>query len=170
MRITFLAVLIFLFSGCAAKVNKESVQPSNQAIPLTNIIYLDISSLSTVPESKDLNNSIYELQNLLSKEFGNKLLPISDSNKEGTGLFISIENYRHVSGFGRFMGGIMVGKAVLRLNVKLVDLATNSTIVDSNLDSRSEWGEGIFGATTSRQLEAMAKEIVKIVSNGGKNG
>jgi len=82
---------------------------------------------------------------------------------------ITIEHFRYVSGFGRFMAGVMVGDAELMLNVKLVDLSTNQIVSESQLDTRSEFSEGIFGATTSRQLEAMSKKIVDIINSSAKN-
>lgn len=50
----------------------------------------------------------------------------------------------------------MVGDAELKLSVKPSDLATNQTVSESQLDTRSQFSEGIFGATTSRQLKAMS--------------
>ena len=67
------------------------------------------------------------------------------------------------------MAGVMVGNAELRLRVKLKDLTTNKIMNESQLDTRSEFSEGIFGAITSRQLAAMAKNIVSIINSSAKN-
>jgi len=82
---------------------------------------------------------------------------------------ISIENFRFVSGFGRFMAGAIVGNAQLMLKIKITELSSGKVIGESFFDTQSEFSEGVFGATTSRQLEAMAMKITEYINSTSKN-
>lgn len=137
------------------------------AIP--NSISVAISSSNSISKSRDLTKSITELNTLITTDYKGNLIPSNSSNHADISVEITIEHFRYVSGFGRFMAGVMVGDAELMLNVKLVDLSTNQIVSESQLDTRSEFSEGIFGATTSRQLEAMSKKIVDIINSSAKN-
>ena len=137
------------------------------AIP--NSISVAISSSNSISKSRDLTKSITELNTLITTDYKGNLIPSNSSNQADISVEITIEHFRYVSGFGRFMAGVMVGDAELMLNVKLVDLSTNQIVSESQLDTRSEFSEGIFGATTSRQLEAMSKKIVDIINSSAKN-
>lgn len=137
------------------------------AIP--NSISVAISSSNSISKSRDLTKSITELNTLITTDYKGNLIPSNSSNQADLSVEITIEHFRYVSGFGRFMAGVMVGDAELMLNVKLVDLSTNQIVSESQLDTRSEFSEGIFGATTSRQLEAMSKNIVDIINSSAKN-
>lgn len=111
---------------------------------------MDISSSKPLPKSRDLVNSIVELNNLIIKDSKGYISANKPLTQSGILVEVTIEHYRHVSGFGRFMAGVMVGDVELKFNIKLIDLATNKLVHDSKLDTSSEFGESIFGATTSR--------------------
>lgn len=169
MKNFILIILVSLIAGCAANI-KQSVKTSNMqqgAIP--NSISVAISSSNSISKSRDLTKSITELNTLITTDYKGNLIPSNSSNQADISVEITIEHFRYVSGFGRFMAGVMVGDAELMLNVKLVDLSTNQIFSESQLDTRSEFSEGIFGATTSRQLEAMSKKIVDIINSSAKN-
>lgn len=164
-----LVIVLFVLSGCAAQINevtRESLKPEKV---VAQSIFLDVTSSDSLSQSKNLSDSIAKLKTLISKNFNGNILLKNSSNSNGMALKVTFEHYRHVSGFGRFMAGAMVGDAELRLNVRIVDLSTNQVIRESTLDTGSEFSEGIFGATTSRQLEAMSKKIVSFISSTKTN-
>jgi len=169
MKNFILIILICFITGCAANI-KQSVKTSNiQQGTMPNSITLDIATSSTITKNKDLSKSIVELNKLITTEYKGNLISNNSSNQADISVEITVEHFRYVSGFGRFMAGVMVGDAELKLRVKLIDLATNQIVSESQLDTRSEFSEGIFGATTSRQLEAMSKNIVSLINTSVKN-
>ena len=169
MKNFILIIFVSLITGCAANI-KQSVKTSNiQQGIAPNSIKLGISASNSITKNKDLVNSINELNKLISKEYKGNLLTDNSSDKADISVEVTIEHFRYVSGFGRFMAGVMVGDAELKLSVKLIDLTTNQIVSESQLDTRSEFSEGIFGATTSRQLEAISKEIVSIINSSAEN-
>lgn len=173
MKNFILIIFLSLVAGCAANIkqsiNTSNIQQSIQKSTLPNSVKLDISTSRSIIKNKDLANSIIELNKLITKEYKGNLLLDSASDKADISVEITIEHFRYVSSFGRFMAGVMVGNAELKLSVKLIDLTTNKIVSESQLDTRSEFSEGIFGATTSRQLEAMSKKIVSIINSSTNN-
>lgn len=109
-----------------------------------------------------------ELNKLIAKEYQGDVLKGNTSDQAEVSVKITVEHFRYVSGFGRFMAGVMVGDAELKLNVQLLESMTKEVISESVFDTRSEFSEGIFGATTSRQLQALSKEIVNLINSSGK--
>ena len=169
MKNFILIIFVCLITGCAANI-KQSVKTSNtQQGTMPNSITLDIDTSGTITESKDLSKSIDELNKLIAAEYKGNLIPNGAPEQADISVEITVEHFRYVSGFGRFMAGVMVGDAELKLSVKLIDLTTNQIVSESQLDTRSQFSEGIFGATTSRQLEAMSKKIVSMINTSTKN-
>lgn len=154
-----------LLTGCAAQINEKTSFNSSEATTSKISILLEVQSLEKVEKSKSLSSSIAELKKMISMKYSGSIVSASEKPKSEALLKITIEQFRHVSGFGRFMAGAMVGDAVLKLNVKLIDLGGDRIIHESTLDTQSSFGEGIFGATTSRQIEAMSVKIVDILNS-----
>ena len=158
--------LVLLISGCAANIQEVVHNPINEDEKARKeAVFLDISHAKYVTNSKDLTNSINELEQLVSK----KLTVVKDKSNSDRAVNISIENFRYVSGFGRFMAGVMVGDAELRLKVKVTESSSGNIISESVFDTQSEFSEGVFGATTSRQIEAMALKITEYINSSEKN-
>jgi hypothetical protein len=157
--------LVLCISGCAANVKEVVHNPINEnEKSLKEAIYLDVTHAKYISKSKDLINSMDELEQLIAKS----LNVVKSKPASGVAVNISIENFRYVSGFGRFMAGVMVGDAELKLKVEVIDLSSGDVIGKSVLDTQSEFSEGIFGATTSRQLEAMAIKVTEYIKSSEK--
>ena len=168
MKNIILVIFVCLITGCAAKV-KQSVTTSNiTSGSMPSSILLDIQPSRTITRSTDLSKSMLELNKLIAKEYRGDVLKGNTSNQAEVSVNITVEHFRYVSGFGRFMTGVMAGDAELKLNVQLLDSMTNEVISESVFDTRSEFSEGIFGVTTSRQLQALSKEIVNLINSSGK--
>ncbi|WCN09586.1 hypothetical protein [Marinomonas mediterranea] len=169
MKNFFLIMMVCFMTGCAANV-QQSVKTSNvQDGTMPDSIALDISASQSVSRSNDLSKSINELNQLISTDYKGSVMPKSSPNEADISVEITIEHFRYVSGFGRLMAGALIGNAELRLSVKLIDVATNEVVSESQLDTRSGFSEGLLGATTSRQLEAMSKKIVSIINSSVNN-
>lgn len=154
-----------MLCGCAAQINEKTSIKSTEATATNASVLLEVQPIEIIDESKSLTKSIAELNKVISMKYSGSIVSTSENSKSEVLLKITIEQFRHVSGFGRFMAGAMVGDAVLKLNVKLIDLADKRVIHESTLDTQSSFGEGVFGATTSRQIEAMSEKIVDILNS-----
>jgi len=158
--------LVLLVSGCAANIQEVVHNPiSENEKAQKEAVFLNIFHAKYVSNSKDLTNSMNELRQLISK----KQIVVKDKVNSDLAVNVSIENFRYVSGVGRFMAGVMVGDAELKLKVTVTELSSGNVIGESVFDTQSEFSEGVFGATTSRQLEAMAVKIIGYINSSVKN-
>jgi len=157
-----------IMTGCAAQVSKAPKLSDRKTItsPAEQIIIL----IRTYPEyyvqkSSDLTHAIAKLNDLLRNNIESQIphskVYFKPGHQENVGMNISIESFRHVSNFERFATGILVGDAMLRLKIKIIDLQTDRVIDKTTFNSASETMHGIFGATTPRQVEAMADAVTK---------
>ncbi|CAM4405615.1 DUF4410 domain-containing protein [Pseudoalteromonas maricaloris] len=170
LKIFAVIISVLIFSGCAAHI-QETSKTANRAVGKTpQSVFLDITSSHSVSKSKSLSNSINELKALIAKDFNGSIVESGSAEQAPLSVEITIEHFRYVSGFGRFMVGVMAGDAELKLNVKLINTDTNEVVGESILDTRSEFIEGIFGATTSRQLEAVSKKVVSMIGTVEREG
>jgi hypothetical protein len=169
MKNVILIIFVCFITGCAANIQHSFKTSNIQQGTMPDSITLDIVTASTITKNANLVKSIDELNKLIATEYKGHLIPRGASERADVSVEITVEHFRYVSGFGRFMAGVMVGDAELKLSVKLIDLATNKVVNESQLDTESQFSEGIFGATTSRQLEAMSKKIVSMIETSAKN-
>ena len=86
-------------------------------------------------------------------------ISLDSSLENNISLNLTIVQFRFVSSFERFMTGIILGDAVLRISAEVVDVSSGKTISKSIFDTESETIQGIFGATTPRQLDAISEAI-----------
>lgn len=168
IKIPLLICTLFL-TGCAANIKEVIKDPIEHQELTSQKLFLDISASKYVAKSSDLNRSISELDQLIKKNYSGGISTLNSNAKSGLSVKVLIKHYRHVSGFGRFMAGVMVGDAELSLTVQILDLSTDQILGESILDTRSEFSEGVFGATTSRQLEAMSQKIINIINSSTVN-
>lgn len=178
MRLFRASVILFatiLGAGCAAHVQETVSKPTTLRQENTSNIYLSISGQPSVVESDGYESSTEELRNVLSEKI-KAAIPsarvengdASVSHTQGLKAKLTIEDFRYVSGLSRFMTGIMVGKARLQVRVELIELGSDRKIGESSFGTSSQTSEGIFGGTTSRQIEAVADSIVAMISKNTK--
>lgn len=168
VSIIFLAAIFG--AGCASHVQETVAEPTTIKQANISNIYLSISTQPAVVDSDGYETSIEELRNVLSEKIKAAIPSARVENGEAPGSKVqglkaklTIEDFRYVSGLGRFMTGIMVGKARLQVKVELIELGTNQKIGESSFGTSSQTKEGIFGGTTSRQIEAVADSIVRMI-------
>jgi hypothetical protein len=178
MRLFGASIILFvavLGTGCAAHVQETVSKQTTLRQEHTSNIYLSVSGQPAVVASDGYESSIEELLNVLSEKIKTAIPSArvengdaSVSHTQGLKAKLTIEDFRYVSGFGRFMTGIMVGKARLQVRVELIELGTNQKIGESSFGTSSQTKEGILGGTTSRQIEAVADSIVAMISKNTK--
>jgi hypothetical protein len=72
---------------------------------------------------------------------------------------LTIKELKYVHGAGRFMGGIIAGRAVLRVDMTVKDPQSDTVLALVTANHASHLGQGVFSPTTSRQVSAIAKEL-----------
>ena len=84
----------------------------------------------------------------------------------GTVAVIRVNDYRYVSTGARYGLGAFTGNAFIDAEVTYRDARTGRPIGRRSYSTSSSAWEGIFSAMTSKQLEALSKEIVAPVARG----
>lgn len=171
-KLLLIAVVAFLAAACASNVHQNISQPVESRAEKVENIYLVISNTSSVQTDSNYVQSVDELRNAIREQLQLAMPSASLVSEKvpptGIKASITIEDFRYVSGAARFLTGIMVGKARLQVRVELIDLATGKKIGESAFGTSSSTSEGIFGGTTSRQLDAVAAKVVVMLRSTAK--
>lgn len=72
---------------------------------------------------------------------------------------LTIKELGYVHGAGRFMVGIVAGRAVLRVEMTVKDPQSETVLALVSANHASHHGQGVFSPTTSRQVSAIAREL-----------
>ncbi|HEX6529304.1 MAG TPA: DUF4410 domain-containing protein [Burkholderiales bacterium] len=86
----------------------------------------------------------------------------TDAPAPGTKVYevrLAITSLNYVHGAGRAMVGILAGRAVLGVEMAVTDLETGKELGRMSASHASHHGQGVFSPTTSRQAEAIAKQL-----------
>ncbi len=161
---------LFLTVGCASNIKEmshTSAEPSE--VDVGNKVYFEITTAGDFRSSKNYQSTVDKLKlhiiENLKEQNPSYIFPNSERGDNGLLVHIDIKDFRYVSGGARFWGGIIAGKARLSLLVKLSGLETNEVLNETSLGTASELKQGIFGGTTSRQVEAMSVKIVEMITS-----
>ena len=159
-------------TGCASQVQKPDV--FHPAIPHGKLdnIHLRIADNPQFSTSRGYSQSMEELRRVLREKITSTIpdahLETEDASATpgpGIRVAVRITDFRYVSGAVRFLTGVISGNARLGLRVELSDLQTNQKIGESIFGTSSSTKEGIFGGTTSRQINAVSDSIVTMISS-----
>lgn len=173
MKRILVIIGVALLAGCASEVNQTSSMSALAPPAGTRVVAKDNIILSIVPASgdSDYQQGMGELRSAITTRINNAKhnARVSYSNDpvtsgDGTLVKVDVLSFKYVSAGGRFFGGILAGHAVLNVNVKITDIATGKVQADTVFDTESSNWNGIFGATTPRQIEAVADKIAELVT------
>jgi hypothetical protein len=78
----------------------------------------------------------------------------------GTAVVVKVNDYRYLSTGARYGLGAFAGNAFLDADVVFRDLNSGRAIGNRKYSTSSSAWEGIFSAMTSKQVEAMSRQIV----------
>jgi len=74
-----------------------------------------------------------------------------------------VTDVRGVSGLSRFLFGAMAGRASIRADVQLVELATGEKIGAFSIEGKSSGGT-VFAGTTSQALEKTGEGVAEYIN------
>ena len=157
------SVLALLFTGCGSSTQEKISQSSvkNSELKVFNISVSKgkyIRSLEQYNVSK--GDMVETLKEKLEKNFPSSHFKFDSDAQEGVNINLVISGLNYVSGSKRFLTGSMGGSASLKVKVLINDAKSNKTFEKYTFSKHSsKWG-GVFGGTTSSQIEDMSKEIV----------
>jgi hypothetical protein len=160
--------MAFIFvAGCASKVQQTVTKPITVQKNDVKTIYLKISHTPNVVEDGAYVNAEKELSDAIIKKVNMKMpkTNIITTQKPVAGLEanVVINEFNYISGAARVFAGALSGKAKLGAKVTLTDIASNKNVGETDLGTSSKFSEGIFGGTSSKQIDALADQIVALI-------
>ena len=170
--VILITVMPVLIVGCATQVQQTgSFAPPATSVKPGDVIFGSITADQTVASSSDYASSMDDLRSALSDRL-QQVLPgrtlIFNNPPAGVSAGLKMEitvlDFNHVSGAGRFFAGIAAGHARLEVHVVLTDIQTGNKFGDAEFGTKSSNWEGIFGGTTSRQIDAVAGRIIGMIA------
>ncbi|MGH8308101.1 MAG: DUF4410 domain-containing protein, partial [Gammaproteobacteria bacterium] len=146
---------LVLIVGCASEVLQTGNIPTVASVKPGDVIYGSIMADPAVASSSDYASSMDDLKLALNDRLhqalpGRQLIfnKLPASANTGLKMEITVLDFNHVSGAGRFFAGIAAGHARLEVRVVLTEIQTGNKVGDAEFGTKSNNWEGIFGGTT----------------------
>ena len=169
--------LLLILTGCSnSKTNVSQVSKNDNVQVLRKNIhqkpiknfYVEFKKSPNIPKTDGYTQSMSIFKKDIVKQLQTNypqtnFIKSSEENIEGVKIQLFINDFSYVSGAGRFFGGILAGDARLNFDLKLYSLKDNTLIKEENIATTSSKWAGIFGATTSNQLEFASKQVLSII-------
>lgn len=172
-----LAIAVFVLAAlavtdCASRIQKAEVLHAPIPREKLHNIQLRINKSPQFSTIRTYSESMDELRLVLKSKitaaipdahFGTGDAPPVPG--QGILITLTIVDFRYVSTTARFLSGVAGRSARLAVKVEVSDLETNQKISESKFGTSSSPSEGIFGGTTSRQIDAVADGIVTMITS-----
>ena len=158
------AALVFVVfaSGCAAGSQiRETVPP--EGLGKYKVVFVDVST-----DDPDNREAVAQLKTSIV----GKLSALSCFENYETGsepakadlrLSAKVTGVRGVTGLGRFLFGAMAGKASVRADVQLVELATGEKVGAFSIEGKSSGGT-VFAGTTTQAIEKTGEGVAEYIN------
>lgn len=164
-----LLAAVLSLAGCAANVVKSGPAAGAAPIPAESAkrIVLVMSGTPAVRQSQDWEPFKGEWRAAFAAEaaaagiaFSSQDGDAKPSGEAGTLLAVNVNDYRYLSTGARYGLGVFSGNAFVDAKVRFIDLRSGRLFGEQSVNTSSSAWQGIFSAMTSKQVEAIAKDIV----------
>ena len=178
---TLLATSIVL-CGCAASVTRSAptpaqtietaaeMQPVRVPVESRKRLVLNVSGAKICTDSKDWADFRKEWRDIFEQQATTAGLKFDWQEGEaraigepGVLVSVHVNDYRVVGIGSRIMFGIMTGNAFVDATLKFTDLNAGPLYGEQVFNTSSSAGHGVFAAVTTKQLYAIADEVIASV-------
>lgn len=162
MKKIFTVLLVIILSGCSTTSNIKTEQQFTKSLKGYSSITIKIIADSDIMNNSDYNTIKENLLNSISEKItpgtGLQYLPVD--NAADLSIIIYVKSFVYTSQGARIMFGIMSGKAELNTDISLVENKTGEVLWKVHTDTSSKTSEGIFGGSTTSQIETLSNQII----------
>jgi len=171
-KISALIFSALLITSCASKTKQtQQAQQEEQAAAQEAVVkkaeiktvYLKISRGSEINADGAYTTAEKELSDAIIKKLKVKIprANVITTQKPASGIEadIVITEFNYISGPTQMLAAPS-NKAKLGAKLTLTDIVTNKNIRNVEIGTSSKFSEGIFGGTSSAQIESLADKIV----------
>lgn len=172
--IAFVLVSSVLMVGCAATVKRPGPPVEALAIPTsaTSTIYLLVKSEQGHDRSDDWElfraewrTAMAGAASVAGRRFVHVDVMPANFDEPGTFVVVDVNDYRYLSAGARYGFGVMTGNAYIDADAEFyVVPEMQSAGVRKYATSSTAW-QGIFSAMTSKQVEAIAGQMLKDIDS-----
>lgn len=158
-----------LLGGCAATVQRGAGDGAALSVPAqaAQQVVLNVTGSPTATQSADWEQFKGEWRAAMKSAAAAAGIgyaaqdgkPVPTGNP-GTLLVVHVNDYRYVSSGARLGLGVMTGNAFVDARVQFLDLNSGARFGERSYNTSSSAWQGVFAPMTSKQIEAICKEIV----------
>ena len=165
-------VLAALLAGCAATVQAPTADQPRIDVPAAAAkkIVLVVKGSDKAAASGDWEPLRAEWRSAMSAAAADAAIAFEWRDSEarlprgaGTAVVVKVNDYRYLSTGARFGLGAFAGNAFMDADVVFRDLQSGRAFGNRKYNTSSTAWQGVFSAMTSKQVEAISKEIVSEV-------
>jgi hypothetical protein len=173
-RVLFLVTIAFVLGGCAAGVTRQisgpgKISPTPEA---ASQIVLLLTAQPTLASGEDWLAFQEEWQTSMVTATGAAGISFNFANSveskpsgPATIVNVRVNDFRYVSQAKRYGIGVFSGNAFMDVDAQFTESPSGRQLGTRKYATSSSAWEGIFSAMTPKQVEAVAKEIVREVTS-----
>ena len=162
-RLFLLVALPVLFAGCAATPNVADQQPLRGDLSQYRAVQVSVDAAPEVRQKDGYDVTADELrqQFIANVQARGKYASVGTAANATQALDtrLTITDLNYVSGAARAAAGIIAGRATLGVTMTVKDRQSGAVLGVVSASHASSHLQGVFSPTTSRQIEAIAKEL-----------
>lgn len=172
--IAFALLSCVLMVGCAANVKRPGAPAESLAIPTsaTSTIYLLVKSEAKHDESEDWELFRAEWRTAMAsvaESAGRRFVHLEATPESfdgpGTLVVVDVSDYRYLSAGARYGFGVMTGNAYIDADAEFYVVPEMQNAGSRKYATSSTAWQGIFSAMTSKQVEAIAEQMLKDIDS-----
>ena len=172
--VAFAMVSCALLVGCASNVKRPSAPTESLAIPTsaTSTIYLLVKSEGKHDGSKDWElfraewrTAMTNIASAAGRQFIHLDTMPASFDEQGTFVVVDVNDYRYLSAGARYGCGVMTGNAYIDADAEFYVVPEMQKAGSRKYATSSTAWQGVFSAMTSKQVEAIADEMLKDIDS-----
>lgn len=172
--IAFVLVSCALMVGCAATVKRPNAPADALAIPAsaTSTIYLLVKSGQGHDQSDDWELFRAEWRTAMARvasAAGRNFIHLDAMpavfDQPGTFVTVDVNDYRYLSAGARYGFGVMTGNAYVDADAEFFVVPEMQKAGSRKYATSSTAWQGVFSAMTSKQVEAIADQMLKDIDS-----
>lgn len=171
---TFVLVTCALMVGCAATVKRPNAPAEALSIPTsaTSTVYLLVKSGQGHDQSDDWElfraewrTAMAKIASAAGRSFVHLDAMPASFDEPGTFVVLDVNDYRYLSAGARYGFGVMTGNAWVDADAEFYVVPEMQKAGSRKYATSSTAWQGVFSAMTSKQVEAIADEMLKDIDS-----
>lgn len=161
--------------GCAARMQvPENQQPIAVSATSAKKVVLNLDGSATATGADSWSSLTSAFQDGCREEASAAGVPlefqqgaVKVTGEAGTLVALYVNDFRYISTGARIGLGVMTGNAFIDANARFLNLDDGALLGERPYSTKSTAWQGIMAAMTAKQAQAICKNMLDVVRNGG---